>query len=79
MEEMLGRKLLPGETVHHKNQIKTDNRPDNLELWNGGHPTGARVSDKIEWAIEFLRAYKPEALAEFAQQPAGQKEVSNGI
>jgi hypothetical protein len=33
MEEILGRYLNPDETVHHKNQILNDDRPENLELF----------------------------------------------
>lgn len=62
MEEMLGRPMLPEETVHHKNGIKTDNRPENFELWVSPR-SGQRVEDLIAFVVEHYRAEVEVALS----------------
>ena len=49
--------LLKSEHVHHINAQRDDNRLENLELWTGNHPSGARFSDHEEFVIRWIKTY----------------------
>lgn len=62
MSVIVGRPLTRNENVHHINGDKFDNRPENLELWNTNQPSGQRVEDKVDFAVDILRLYAPHLL-----------------
>lgn len=67
MSQILGRTLVEGEHVHHKNGDRSDNRPENLELWTGRKdPAGQRQIDIIKDLVLKL-------------SPADQQELQNWL
>jgi HNH endonuclease len=46
------------ESVHHRNGVRDDNRPENLEIWTRPQPTEIRVSDAVAWAREIIARYE---------------------
>lgn len=72
-EKLLGRSLIPGETVHHRNGVRHENTigpcvtdthcacadgPHNLELWAKAQPAGQRVADLLAFAERILALYR---------------------
>ena len=64
MEALVGRNIYRDETIHHRNGIKNDNRPENLELRAGNHGKGQSIEDLRAWAKEILIMYPEEEATE---------------
>jgi hypothetical protein len=76
MEEILGCPLETFENVHHKNGIRTDNRPENLELWVTRQPQGQRVEDLLAFVVSHYPALAREMLD---ASPAARSTVVEGV
>ena len=57
-EQHYGVKLKPHQNIHHINGIRTDNRIENLELWDTLQPRGQRIEDKILFYKKLYDEYK---------------------
>lgn len=76
MAQMIGRQLCKDEHVHHKNGIRDDNRPENLELWSvRRQPPGQRVADRITDAIAILSQYSTDQ----SQWPSGLESYRQAV
>jgi hypothetical protein len=82
-EAGLGRHVYPGESIHHRNGIRDDHRPENLELWTRPQPSGIRVIDA--WAYEILDRYckegrgTPPGMLELIKQPWRCRDSNPGV
>lgn len=58
MENIIGRRLHSNECVHHRNHIKTDNRPENLELMTRAEHSRLHALENKNLARDSLGRFK---------------------
>jgi len=54
MSQFLERPIAKGETVHHRNTIRHDNRIENLQLKTGQHGPGGTLEDIMDFWMEYI-------------------------
>lgn len=83
MEEHLGRLLLPGEVIHHRNGNKQDNRLENLELFENHsrhvsrEQKGRRLSPETKRRISESHLLRHQQASDSARPNTAPGETSN--
>ena len=71
-ERTIGRTLRKGECVHHVNGIKTDNRPENLQVVTAQEHRqihNDELAEKLRRLAEYERRYGPLEAPTAASEP----------
>lgn len=68
MEEFLGRKLIAGEVIHHKNDNGTDNSIGNLELMTFSSHASKHVSERWAKFPHTIEVICPECKETFTRE-----------